>query len=279
MTVCIAAICAKRKCVIVGSDRMVTFGNDTIENTVEFDHCEPKIHVLSDTCVALIAGDALIADEILSGTPAMAQMSNPAIEPCAEHLRERFVSIRRRLATELVLEPRGTTFNEFYKDGAMHGFPVELAKTLDDQVQQITLNTKILLAGLDSEGAHIYTIEDPGLLVRSDRIGYAAIGTGEHHATMTLIRKNQNNAVGLNETVFNVYCAKKIAEFAPGVGAETEMRVITRSGGVHALGADELSQLYEIFGVWNRPMTDEVDRMVKALPYEHPYDVTTTDAA
>ncbi|MGH9339321.1 MAG: hypothetical protein ACRD1R_06990 [Acidobacteriota bacterium] len=275
MTVCIAANCVKSTCVVVASDRMVTFGR----MTVEFDHCEPKIDVLSDTCVALSAGNAIIADAILSGELTIGQFA--LIDHCAEHLRERFVSTRRRIVTEWLLEPRGTTFDEFYKAGGMQGLPPELAMSLDDQARELDLQTDILLAGIDSEGAHIYTIENPGLLARCDRIGYEAIGSGAHHATITLIRQHQNNAVGLNETVFNVYCAKRIAEYAPGVGTATEMRVITRPGGIRSLNGDELSQLSEIFDVWSRPKTDEVERMLKGLPYERPHEpkLATTGAA
>jgi hypothetical protein len=78
---------------------------------------------------------------------------------------------------------------------------------------------------------------------------------------------NQHHSVGLNHTVFAVYCAKKAAELAPGVGQATEMRIITCNG-IRVITPDELSQLSPLGEQRIKPKLDEVDREVSNLPYE-----------
>src|SRR5262249_5824155 len=138
---------------------------------------------------------------------------------------------------------------------------------LDGQIQRLRLEVSIILAGVDQSGAHIYSIEDPGTSVRWDRLGYNAIGSGQHHAMMMLLKKGQDRDVGINECVFKVYCAKRTSEVAAGVGTATEMRVITRKG-VQALDKTQLGTLEKIYQAWSQPKVDDVKEMVSALPYE-----------
>jgi hypothetical protein len=108
----------------------------------------------------------------------------------------------------------------------------------------------------------------PALRPVTTDLGYHAIGSGHRHALLTLVGLNQHHSVGLNHTVFAVYCAKKAAELAPGVGQATEMRVIT-SDGIKGITPSELSQLSPLCEKTNKPKLDEVDMAVAKLPYEN----------
>lgn len=267
MTICIAANCAKGEAVVVASDRMLS----APFLTLEFDHPDAKIDLISQTCVALTAGDALTAHDVLAAGPGLAgQLQNPLIQHFADHVRQKFVESRRRLANEQILEPRGLSFESFYRHGGISQLPPDLAMLLDNHIQQMRLEVSIIVAGIDQGGAHIYDIEDPGTSYCYDRVGYHAIGSGHRHALLTLVAHSQHVNTGLNQTIFNVYCAKRASEIAPGVGLATEMRVITRTGGVKSLSSEELSGLAPLYDKRMNPKLDEVDQAIAALPYEKP---------
>jgi len=264
MTICIAANCADARSVVVASDRMLS----APFLLLEFDHADAKIDEVSRTCVALTAGDALAADSVLAaGSGSPGQLSNPLISDFAEHVRQRFVDTRRRLANEHILEPRGISFQDFYMGGLINRLPGDLALVLDSQVQSMELGVTVLLAGVDQTGAHIYAVADPGTCACYDRVSYHAIGSGHRHALLTLVGYNQHRSVGVNQTVFNVYCAKRAAEAAPGVGTATEMRVITTSG-IKSLSSEELAALSPLYERRVRPKLDDVERAIAALPYD-----------
>jgi len=236
--------------------------------TLEFDHPDAKIDIIGNTCVALTAGNALMAHDVMSAGPGFAaQLSNPLVSHFASHIRENFVKARRRVASEQILEPRGLSFSDFYQGGGITRLPTDLAMVIDNHIQQMGLGVSILLAGIDQSGAHIYNIEDPGTSYCYDRVGYQAIGSGHRHALLTLISQNQHSTTGLNQTVFNVYCAKREAESAPGVGTATEIRVITQDE-IKSLQSAELDALAPLYDRLMRPKIEDVDRAISALPYE-----------
>jgi hypothetical protein len=235
---------------------------------LEFDHPDAKIDIISNTCVALTAGDALAADSVLAaGAGSPAQLSNPFVSDFAEHVRQRFVEARRRLANEHILEPRGMSFQDFYVGGLINRLPTDLALVLDSQVQQLELGVTVLLAGVDQTGAHIYSIADPGTSACYDRVSYHAVGSGHRHALLTLVGYNQHRTTSLNQTVFNVYCSKRAAESAPGVGTATEIRVITKDG-IKSLSSEELGVLSPLYERRVRPKLEDVEQAIAELPYD-----------
>ena len=68
MTICIGALCENGLTCVVAADREMTAPGLSLE----FEHHERKIDRLSDTCVVLSAGDALLATEIIG------RMSSPS---------------------------------------------------------------------------------------------------------------------------------------------------------------------------------------------------------
>jgi len=62
MTICIGAINSMGSSVVVASDSMIT--NDYL--SIEFEHPIMKMTLLSDSCIALTAGDALAHTELFN---------------------------------------------------------------------------------------------------------------------------------------------------------------------------------------------------------------------
>ncbi len=144
MTICIAATCAGQNVVVAASDRMVS----APFLTLEFDHPDAKIDQLSRTCVGLTAGDALVATDLFTDFEGMiSQLQNPDVLLIAEHVKQRFVDVRRKLNDERVFRPRGISFIDFYSKGLITALPPDLAMFLDNQVQQGQLEASVIVAG------------------------------------------------------------------------------------------------------------------------------------
>ena len=223
MTVCIAVNC--KDGVVLASDRMVSASHLDLE----FDHPGIKIHPVVPSVAVLSAGDALVLHDILiEGAGFPGRMQEPMVSDIAEHVRRKFVSVRRDLATQRVLEPRGLTFESFYQEGRIGALPPDMALLLDSAIQQMNLGISLIVAGIDQLGPHIYGIEDPGYHQCYDHIGYHAIGSGQRHALLTLISQDHHRDASLWETVGRVYTAKREAEMAPGVGSATDVFLITQ---------------------------------------------------
>ncbi len=265
MTVCIAACGDDGSSVVVASDRMLS----APFLTVEFDHLDTKISQIDKRCVALSSGDALCVQEILiGGLGAANQLQNPPISTLAEQIKFKFCDVRKQRINDLILGPRGTDFDNFYRGGMINQFPRDLAMILDNQVQKLVLGTTLLVAGVDSSGAHIYSVEDPGVMQCFDRLGYHAIGTGFRHAVLKLVSLGQHMSNGLNETVFNVFCAKKVAEVAPGVGYTTTMKIVTNKG-TTIIEQRFLDKMEQAFKEQANPKLQKVSDTIKDLPYEN----------
>jgi hypothetical protein len=114
-----------------------------------------------------------------------------------------------------------------------------------------TLNTEFLLAGLDGSGAHIswvhyHGMQGVGWLESFDKLGYSAIGSGGPHANILLSLNGQHRDLPVAQTLFNAYAAKVSAEVAPGVGAATDIAVISGKGDVAFLSEDSIKKLGDL---------------------------------
>ena len=243
MTICIAAICNQGRSVVVAADRMVS----APFLTIEFDHPNAKIDLMGHRCVALSAGDVLSLTDLLSESSGISgQLQDPTIRLIADEIKQRFVHVRRRLLNERVFQPRGLSFDDYYTRGIIQSIPPDLAMILDNQVQGFQLGVSLIIAGVDSSGGHIYTVEDPGTSQCFDRLGYHAIGSGSRHAMLSLVTLQHGANVDLTRALYNVYCAKRQSEIAPGVGPSTDMLVIGDTG-TKAVSQKELNCLSELF--------------------------------
>ena len=264
MTICIAAMAANRTAVVVASDKMLS----AAFLSLEFDHPSSKLENLGSSCVGMSAGDALPVGELFaSARPVTTQLQNPRIEQIAKAIKNAYCHLRAKRIQETVFQPRGVTMEQFYQQGLLKQFPAELAMSLDDMVQRrSSLGIDLIIAGVDSNGSHIFGIRDPGIVSPYDRIGYHAIGSGLSHAILSLVGARQDWSASINETVFNVYCAKRQAELAPGVGKDLEIRVIT-SEGTRNLTDTDLANLDSILQKRLAPQNEQTSEAISKLGF------------
>ena len=232
MTVGIAAICDSGKCIVLAADRMFT--SSTL---VEFETLERKLEQLSPTCAVLQSfGDTSTVSEIIG--PVRLQILEPhdlSVSVIADLIKSSYVKARlQRLEERIVVPTLGPDYVRHRETG------INLPDYLKNQqiafqalmvrMEQHDLSVQLLVAGVDRSGAHLFQILNPGVCQDLDKLGYAAIGSGQHHALVCLQLAKQTRQTDLLTTMSDVYNAKRVSEVAPGVGKETDMAIIDDKG-------------------------------------------------
>jgi len=227
MTVCIGAICERGRAVIVATDRMWT----SHDLSIQYEYPEPKIEELSSKCVAAIAGSVVLPTEAIERVKEKVQREGiQNISDIAYALKDEYSKERIKRVNDEIFAPRGITIYDFYRGGLQQRLDSGLVQMLDSEVIRYAFDLVILVGGIDVRGGHLYVIFPPGRIEPFDRVGYAAIGTGQPHAFYTFILESYTPSLPLEEALYLVYKAKKVAERAPGVGMYTDMVVITEKG-------------------------------------------------
>lgn len=241
MTICVNTLCDNNKKAVVASDKMIT-----IEGlSQEFEHETPKLKCLNERCLAVSAGDALLPTELFEEVEKEIKGKSPlSIADIVEQVKNQYSILRRKMVEEEHLKCRGLTVKSFYE--TMSSLPPQIAIPLDSKIEDYKLDLNILISGLDTKGAHIFEIANPGVSRCFDSIGYSAIGSGYPHAIQSFISNNYNGSKSLDMALFLTYEAKKRAENAPGVGTNTEMWLI-RDEGVIKLNEQVINNLDKIY--------------------------------
>jgi 20S proteasome alpha/beta subunit len=265
MTICIAAICDQQKAIVVASDKMLTA--DFYD--LQFEQPDPKFEALGESCVGLTAGDADAHIELFRAIRKnIADWKSPEVEMIAEMVKDQFVYLRKKRAEAYVLQPRGITLNQFYSGAFIRDNPNEWVLGVDREIRNFRYRVEILIAGVDISGAHIYSVEDPGVTYCFDGLGYATIGSGERHAFNSIVDNHYNINLGIKQTVYLIYEAKKRAEHAPGVGQAVEIAIVTRNG-ITQLDESQKSQLEKIYIQKTAPKLKDIDDAIDQLNIEN----------
>lgn len=260
MTICLGAICEKGATVVVASDRLIT----SYYPPVEFEHGTPKIDQITDSFIALTAGSATEHTELFQMARAkVSSKASPQVQDVIKAVKESFVTLRMKSAEEKHFKPRGLTIDKYYE--MLRFLPIELAVRFDRMLESEKLHLDILIAGVDSTGAHVYEIGDPGVSNCLDSIGYSAIGSGYLHAAQNFIFNNYLPIYSLEKCVYVVYESKRVSEKSPGVGAATDMAIVTNKSvmNVDTKTLGVLNQLYVAKIDQRKPILEEADEALK----------------
>lgn len=272
MTICIAAICESGQKIVIAADRMFTAPPPI---SLEFETDERKIEQLSPTCIALISGNSAFATEILESTRhKLGGKREPLIADVADTVKDEYISARsRRINESIVMASLGSDFAAFLAKGGMLPTYLQAQPVIYQQLvamsQQFNMNLEIIVAGLDRAGAFIARITHPGTLVRLDKLGYDAIGSGGIHALTKLYLGAQTVRRHIDVTLYVVYEAKKAAEVAPGVGRGTDVAVISKDG-LDICDDTIMTALEEVYSVVTKSSTPNLDKVMKAYGNSKP---------
>ena len=255
MTICIAVICKEGSTLILASDSMIT--NEAL--AIQFEHTAKKMTYLSNSCVALTAGDALAHTELFNTVQKeIIKLKKPSVIEVVTKIKECYQSIRKIEILEKILNPKGfNDFEEFYQ--AQRFLSKEVIFGIQNQIDTYDYGLRILVGGISNDVAHIYLISDPGTSKCFDAIGFSAIGSGLPHAINTLIARGCNQNISLEEGFIIVYEAKKMAEKAPGVGSNITNICIINSAGIKEFPQNKFGELHKIYEKWVRRESDWKD--------------------
>jgi hypothetical protein len=137
--------------------------------------------------------------------------------------------INRRRAAQIYLEPLGLDEESFLKK--QHELSAGMISDLMIQMQNYPrLESEAIIAGVDGTQANIYLVDSKGHVSCHNDVGFVAIGIGAWHAKSQLTLSKYTKHLSYVDSLATVFMAKKRAEVSPGVGIETDMILISKSG-------------------------------------------------
>jgi hypothetical protein len=215
-------------------------------NDLEYEPEQTKIIYMASQTVGLFAGDmqlhAVVVPKVMARIKTtVADKNNIFVEEIAEIYAEEFGIYRRNRAEKQFLAPLNLNADNFLIK--QHEMLPDIAFDLTNKMLNATIGSEAIITGIDSTGAHIFRIHDPGIATCLDTAFFAAIGIGEPHASSQFMLAKFEKRWPVEKTMFLTYSAKTLAEAAAGVGKQTDMVVIRPGNPIYALTTEDLATL------------------------------------
>jgi len=228
VTVCVAAI-SENSGILAMADRMLT------ASIHQYQPARAKIVPVTASIIAMYAGDANFAIELIEAVKAEVKAGIDAkptewwgVQATAEVWQKVYLQRRRREAELAYLAPFDLTTDSFL--ARQQQLSQSFVNKLTGELAGYSLpDVEVIFAGLDSAGAHLYCADGADVNCYTAR-GWAAIGIGAFHARSEFINSRHLASDSWLRVIYTTYVAKKRAESAPGVGSETDSRIIWALG-------------------------------------------------
>ena len=237
MTICIAAIGKDKdgkELIVFATDHMISH-----PQIGQFERAIAKYKKLDLTTVAMLSGDPLIFDDLIKKCKETCNF-----DLTKETIRQNMNNLRNDIVQKQILDIFKMNYD--YLKEVLRG-PIQnpYVNNVIEAVSKFNLMTVILLIGFKEEAAQIMEINENRAVDLRD-INFGAIGSGAVQAINTLLFQRHSKDDSLPTTVYNVYKAKRNAEVSTGVGKETDVMILTRSG-VEELNSDKIGVLAKIY--------------------------------
>lgn len=246
MTICVAALFdatypdrTTGRVALVATDRMVPTGD------IRHGGDSTRAGLVGRRALVLPAGDLAAHSEALSltqrdllGRPEIGIGEIAAIY--AAHIRK----LRMRQAVQSYLAPLGLDEQSF-----VHGqkdMAPALVSSIAAQIQNHKVRIEATVVGAEAGAAQLFHVDGEGIVSCRNEIGFLSIGHGAVHAESHFASSRYVGQSGLYDALLVAYVAKKKAEEAAGVAAETDLLLITREG-VEPIFPEMVSVLQEIY--------------------------------
>jgi hypothetical protein len=244
---------------------MITTGD------IEFEPPQRKVYNFSKHAIALVAGD--MAAQISICTDALAAIEHCAaaeVRQIAELYATAMANYRQKQAERDVLVPIGLTMETFLQK--QRDLAPDVLDTLTSRLWKFNVGAEAIITGIDTTGAHLYVVRNPGEVSCLDAVGFAAIGYGRWHAESQFMFAEYVPGWPLSSALFLLYNAKRRAEVAPSVGTTTDLALITASSGYVSIGETVSQRLKEVYEEAQRAeeaagetARQQVDEFINAL--------------
>ena len=232
MTVCIAVLCqwnygtrdnpAPAPVAIVVSDRMITAGD------VQYEPQQTKHANITPKILLVIAGDSLHSQAIRKTAAHFKGSMTATPEDVATFYGRTIQALKLREAEDLYLAPLGLNSDSFLaqqKDMAPH-----FISLLTEQMQAYRGEEvdALVIGPREQDVVSIYGVDTKGMVTCHDDVGFAAIGNGAWHVKSRLMQFGYANSNVFSTALVISYAAKKVSELAPGVGTNTDIKIVFR---------------------------------------------------
>jgi hypothetical protein len=163
------------------------------------------------------------------------------------------------LTEEYIQRRFAFSHDDFIKVGKDR-LPPEVFYDANQKVGLIELNADFILAGFIDGAAEIYYTDSGGTARAASY--FAVVGEGEYVAASALLRREQDDWKSLENTLYNVFEAKRLAESIGSIGRRTYLNVISSDGRsrLTSFAMDEvLEKLFKKYGPQNIPRVSKFD--------------------
>jgi hypothetical protein len=241
--------------------------------SLEFETDEKKADEMGASCVALSAGNSVFATEILDHVRQdIAGNRTPEFSKLLAAIKKAYITVRAEKSEgQIVLSALGADYLLHKKSNVPLPTYLEKQGQLYQQLVmmqgQFNLGVEFIVAGIDSRGAHISHVSNPGMTAPLDKLGYAIIGSGAIHAQIRLSMAGQTSHRGIPDTLSDVYNAKRVSEVAPGVGKATDLAIIDANG-VRYCGEKTMAALEEVYVAVTKRTAPDLEKVGKAYDEE-----------
>jgi 20S proteasome alpha/beta subunit len=206
----------------------------TSSNT-QFEPHARKIVKVTTSIAVMTAGDANVQQQLLVEAKEFVKQwiaTNKAwipVERIATLYRDKYIELRAQLAEKEILLPQGLTYETFLSK--QNELSPDYVNDLTNRLQQFSIESvATIIAGVDDNGAHIFTVRD-GDVSWDDGVGFAAIGSGSSHALSHFMLSGYSSDAAESKALLTVHQAKKKSEVSPGVGRDTDMFLASSTPG------------------------------------------------
>lgn len=187
-----------------------------------------KIDPIAFGWTSMIAGN-----DVSPAVPILAKLrERRELEPYPETLsnmgkefKSAYKEHRLELIEDEILSPSGFTWETFRRD-AKAQLTDQAHERMLDRIRTYELDLVFIVSGFDVAGKpHIFSVSNPGKCDYYDKIGFWAIGSGQHQAIASMFANHYHNYDRIEDCVAKVMAAKITAETASGVGKTTWLMV------------------------------------------------------
>jgi hypothetical protein len=270
MTVCIAALCNNDTLVAV-SDRKVT-----ISDLGEYDSVAAKMVILPTHNISILIADNLSAQSAVFAElrkiimPTDTDINHLPVNEVAKLYK----TIANRIQTETENEPifrkYGLTAETFIS--RQHEMSDWFISRVADELSEVDPPpVAAVIAGYDeNDRPQIYRMAKGSLTIETEG-GFAAVGSGQWHATAAMMDFQFTRGCPVPEGIFKTYAAKKRAQIATGVGDTTFVAYFDKSG-FHRLMIEVEAHLESYFKTMETKQThvrNEFEQKFSKMFYEY----------
>lgn len=240
------------------SDRMISAGD------VEYQPNQFKMGTLAPHVLLLVTGDYSTHSAAIKAVQDTVKGSSTyRPQDIAQLYGAAIQAVKRKEAEDVILAPLGLNTDSFIAQQREMQDSFVSSLKLDLQGYQ-GQEVAALIVGMEADEAHLYEIESNGTVRCLTEVGFAAIGSGAWHAKAGLMRARYTKTWTFLPALAITFAAKKAAEVAPGVGDETDIFLLLRSG-PEPLLPKTFEKLKKIYAEYNEANTKLVAESIEKL--------------